>query len=108
MNVPNRPVSRAPSHLNSPQRIGRLANENLDWGAAKIHAELQKLGFAIAERSVARYLRRIVRRGDPDKKWLAFLQNHREAIAAFDFFTVPTVTFRVLYCMNGARYSTAM
>lgn len=78
--------------------IGRLANENPDWGAPKIHAELQKLGFVIAERSVARYLRRIVRRGDPDKKWLAFLQNHREVIAAFDFFTVPTVTFGVLYC----------
>jgi hypothetical protein len=60
--------------------------------------EIQKLGFGIAERSVARYLRRIVRRGDPDKKWLAFFKNHREVIAAFDFFTVPTVTFRALYC----------
>jgi putative transposase len=78
--------------------IRRLAKENPDWGAPKIHAELQKLGFSVAERSVARYLRRMVRRGDPDQKWLAFLQNHREVIAAFDFFTVPTVTFRVLYC----------
>jgi transposase InsO family protein len=26
------------------------------------------------------------------------LQNHREVIAAFDFFTVPTVTFQLLYC----------
>jgi transposase InsO family protein len=47
---------------------------------------------------VARYLRRIRRRGDPGKRWLAFLQNHREVIAAFDFFTVPTVTFKLLYC----------
>ena len=47
---------------------------------------------------MARYLRGIVRRGDPKRKWLAFLQNHREVIAAMDFFTVPTVTFRVLYC----------
>jgi hypothetical protein len=78
--------------------IGRLAKENPAWGAPKIHAELQKLGFTIAERTVARYLRRVVRRGDPGQKWLAFLQNHREVIAAFDFFTVPTVTFRVLYC----------
>jgi transposase InsO family protein len=29
---------------------------------------------------------------------LAFLQNHREVIVAFDFFTVPTVTFQLLYC----------
>ncbi len=27
-----------------------------------------------------------------------FLRNHREAIAAMDFFTVPTLTFGVLYC----------
>jgi len=47
---------------------------------------------------VARYLRGVRRRGDPGKRWLAFLQNHREAIAAFDFFTVPTVTFKLLYC----------
>jgi transposase InsO family protein len=76
----------------------RLAKENPDWGAPKIHAELQKLGFSVAERTVARYLGRVVRRGDPGQKWLSFLQNHREVMAAFDFFTVPTVTFRVLYC----------
>jgi hypothetical protein len=37
---------------------------------------------------------------DPDrvKRWLAFLRNHREAISAMDFFTVPTITFGVLYC----------
>ena len=28
--------------------------------------------------------------------WAAFLKNHHEAIAAMDFFTVPTVTFRLL------------
>src|SRR5215469_9546934 len=55
-----------------------LADENPDWGAPKIHGELQHLGFAITERTVARYLRRIRRRGDPARKWLAFLQNHRE------------------------------
>jgi len=78
--------------------ITRLAKENPDWGAPKIHGERQKLGFTIAERTVARYLRRVMRRGDPDRKWLAFLQNHREVLAACDFFTVPTVTFRELYC----------
>ena len=47
---------------------------------------------------MARYLRRMRRRGDPAKSWLTFLQNHREVIAAFDLFTVPTVTFQLLYC----------
>ena len=78
--------------------IRRLAQENRDWGAPRIHGELQKLGLVVSERTVARYLRRIRRRGDPSKSWLTFLQNHREVIAAFDFFTVPTVTFQLLYC----------
>ena len=78
--------------------IRLLAQENFDWGAPKIHGELQKLGFLLSERTVARYLRRIQRRGDPGKKWLAFLHNHSEAIVAFDLFTVPSATFRVWYC----------
>jgi putative transposase len=78
--------------------IQRLAQENSNWGVPKIHGELLKLGFQISERTVARYLRRVGRRGDPAKRWRAFLQNHREAIVAFDFFTVPTVTLQSLYC----------
>jgi hypothetical protein len=78
--------------------IRPLAHENPGWGAPKIHGELQKLGFTLAESTVACYLRRLVPRGDATKRWWAFLQNHREAILALDFFTVPTVTFRVLYC----------
>ena len=79
--------------------VRRMAEENPTWGAPKIHGELQKLGFAVSERTVARYLRRVRRRGGPGKRWLAFLQNHREVIVALDFFTVPTVTFRLLYCL---------
>jgi hypothetical protein len=78
--------------------IQRLARENPDWGAPKIHGELLKLGFVVSERIVARYLRRMRRRGDPSNSWLAFLQNHREVIVAFDFFTVPTLTLQLLYC----------
>jgi hypothetical protein len=29
---------------------------------------------------------------------LSFLRNHREALAAMDFFTVPTFTFSLIYC----------
>src|SRR5947209_4067731 len=66
--------------------IRRLAKENPGWGAPKIHGELLKLGLVVCERSVARYLRRMRRRSNPGKQWLAFLQNHREVIVAFDFF----------------------
>ena len=44
--------------------IRRLAQENQGWGAPKIHGKLQKLRVVVSERSVARYLRRVRRRGD--------------------------------------------
>ena len=79
--------------------IRLMASENPEWGAPKIHGELLKPGFEVSERTVARYLRMMrPRRGDPAKRWLSFLANHRKAIAAFDFFTVPTLTFQLLYC----------
>src|SRR5450759_2271124 len=78
--------------------IFRMVAENPTWGAPRIHGELLKLGFDLSERSVSRWIRRAPRNPDPVKRWLTFLRNHREAIAAMDFFTVPTLTFGVLYC----------
>src|SRR5215831_1546904 len=78
--------------------IFRMAAENPTWGAPRIHGELLKLGFCISEPTVSRWLRRAPRNPDPAKPWLRFLRNHRDAIAAIDFFTVPTFTFGVLYC----------
>ena len=59
------------------------------------------LGLNISEPTVSRYLKRLKPRGNAEKaqRWLVFLKNHREVIAALDFFTVPTLTFRVLYCL---------
>jgi hypothetical protein len=68
--------------------VYRMTAENSGKGAPKIHRELLKLGFEVSERTVARYLQRLRRQGDPAKRWLAFLANHREVIVAFDFFTV--------------------
>jgi putative transposase len=78
--------------------IFRMVAENPTWGAPRIHGELLKLGFDLSERSVSRWIRRAPRDPDPVKRWLTFLRNHREAIAAMDFFTVPTLTFGILYC----------
>ncbi len=75
-----------------------MIKENTTWGAPRIHGELLKLGFDISERTVSRYIRRISPSGQSKKAWATFLQNHREVITAMDFFTVPTLTFRVLYC----------
>src|SRR5262245_5428331 len=82
------------------QLIRRMKSENPSWGAPRIHGELLQLGFEVSEPTVSRYLQRLKRQPDKAKvqRWLAFLQNHREVIAAFDFFTLPTLSFRVLYC----------
>ncbi len=76
--------------------IHRLASEN-NWRARKIHAELNKLGFSVGLATVSRYLPK--RAPDPGKqqRWMTFLRNHRDGIAAMDFFVVPTVGFRLLY-----------
>ena len=84
--------------------IFRMAAENPTWGAPRIHGELLKLGFALSESTVSRWLQRAPRDPDVSRHWLTFLRNHREAIAAMDFFTVPTVTFGVLYCFFIIRH----
>ena len=78
--------------------IFRMAAENPTWGAPRIHGELLKLGFVLSEPTVSRWLRKVRRTPDPAQRWLTFLRNHRDAIAAIDFFTVPTLTFGILYC----------
>jgi putative transposase len=83
------------------QLIRRMKADNPSWGAPRIHGELLMLGLDISEPTVSRYLKRLKPRGNAEKaqRWLVFLKNHREVIAALDFFTVPTLTFRVLYCL---------
>jgi len=78
--------------------IFKMMLENPTWGAPRIHGELLMLGFDVSERSISRWMRRAPRNPEPARRWLAFLRNHREAIAAMDFFTMPTITFGALYC----------
>jgi putative transposase len=78
--------------------IGRMVMEN-QWGAPRIHGELLKLGFHVSERTVSRYVRACRPKQPPGTSWKAFLRNHRDVLAAMDFFTVPTVTFRLLYVL---------
>src|ERR1019366_4844356 len=84
--------------------IFRMAAENPTWGAPRIHGELLMLGFDVSERTISRWMRRAPRDPEPAKRWLAFLKNHREAIASMDFFTVSTATFRLLYCFFVIRH----
>jgi putative transposase len=91
-------VGRKPTSKELREHIFRMVAENHTWGAPRIHGELRMLGFDISERTVLRWMRKAPKDTVPARRWAAFLSNHREAIAAMDFFTVPTFTFGVLYC----------
>ena len=78
--------------------IFRMVAENPTWGSPRIHGELKMLGIDISERTVVRWMRRAPKNSKPTKSWAVFLNNHPEFLAAMDFFTVPTLTFGVLYC----------
>src|SRR5262245_23736657 len=68
--------------------IGETSRANHLWGAPHIHGELLKLGFTLAQSTVARYMYR----GPPSQGWRTFLTNHADGIAAIDLFVLPTIT----------------
>jgi transposase InsO family protein len=75
--------------------IRQMSAENPLWGAPRIHGELLKLGFEVAQSSVAKYM--VKRSGPPSQGWRTFLRNHGSDIAAMDLFVVPTIGFDLLY-----------
>ena len=77
--------------------IGEMSRANPLWGAPHIHGELLKLGFEVAQSTVARYMCRHSR--PPSQGWRTFLSNHADGIAALDLFVLPTIAFRILYCL---------
>ena len=74
-----------------------MAGANPLWGAPRIHGELRKLGIEISERTVSRLLARVSR--PPSQPWRTFLANHLSALVSMDFFTVSTLTGRVLFVL---------
>ena len=82
--------------------IRRMSRENPTWGAPRIVSELALLGHDVAEGTVAKYMVRT--RKPPSQTWRTFLDNHVADIVACDFFTIPTVTFRVLYVFIVLRH----
>ena len=71
--------------------IRRMSMENPLWGAPRIHGELLKLGFEVAQSSVAQYM---VKHG-----WRTFLRNHAPDIAAMDF-CCPDDPLRPALCLR--------
>ena len=75
--------------------IRQMSLDNPLWGAPRIHGELLKLGFQVAQSTVAKYMERQGR--PPGQSWWTFLRNHLPEIAAVDLFVVPTLAFNLLY-----------
>jgi transposase InsO family protein len=81
--------------------IQQTSLENPLWGAPRIHGELLKLGFEVAQSSVAKYM--VKRRGPPSQGWRVFVRNHAPEIAAMDLFIAPTISFDLLYAFVIVR-----
>jgi hypothetical protein len=88
---------RPPVHAEIKALITRMATANPLWGAPRIHGELLKLGFDVAERTVSRLLPK--RPTPPSQTWRTFLANHVRDLVSLDFFTVPTARLRVLFVL---------
>src|SRR3989475_12430143 len=78
-----------------------MSAENPLWGAPRIHGELLKLGFEVAQSSVAKYM--VKRCGPRSQAWCTFLRNHAPDIAAMDLFVVPSIGFDLLYALVIVR-----
>jgi transposase InsO family protein len=77
--------------------IRRMWAANPTWGSPRIRDELAKLGLAASTATIRKY--RPKSRRPLSQNWRTFLRNHAGAIAAMDFFVVPTATFRLLYVL---------
>jgi putative transposase len=75
--------------------IRTMSKNNSLWGAPRIHGELLKLGINVSQATVAKYMIRHPK--PPSQTWRTFLKNHSKQLASIDFFTVPTISFRILY-----------
>jgi hypothetical protein len=70
-------------------------------GAPRVHGELLKLGFDVAQSSVAKSMAK--RRGPPSQGWRTFRWNHAPDVAAMDLFVVSTIGFDLLYAFLIVR-----
>ena len=82
--------------------IRRMSLENPFWGTPRIQSELRLLGYEASKATVDKY--KVRRRKPPSQTWRTFLDNHVRDIVAVDFFTVPTATFRILFCFIVLRH----
>ena len=78
--------------------INQIAQANITWGVPRIHGEIVKLGYNVSQATVYRYLKRRGRKR-PSQNWQTFLKNHSKEIISMDFFSVPTLNFKIVYVL---------
>ena len=86
--------------------IRRMSRENPLWGTPRIQSELRLLGYEASKATVDKY--KVRHHKPPSQTWRTFLDNHLRDIVAVDFFTVPTATFRILFCFIVLRHHRRM
>src|SRR4051794_33305707 len=92
---PRRRRGRPTTAIEIRRLIERMVAANPLWRAPRIHGELKMLGIPISERTVSRILRKLPR--PPSQTWKTFLHNHLGQMVSIDFFTVPTISMKVLF-----------
>ncbi len=91
------PGGRPPIEGEIRELIRRISFDNPLWGAPRIHGELLKLGIDVCQTTVAKYM--VKGKGRGGQTWQTFLKSHKDGIASLDFLVVPTVGFKLLYCL---------
>lgn len=84
--------------------IRRISKENPLWGAPRIHGEILLLGNSISQTTVAKYMVKRTTNGG-GHTWKTFIENHRDGIASMGFIIVPTIRFKLLYCLVITNHS---
>ena len=83
-----------------------MVEENPTWGAPRIHGELLNLDLKSPNVTSLDTSSALSPPDQTCKLWATFLRNHHELVTAMDF-TVPTLTFRVLYCFFVIEHPTS-
>jgi putative transposase len=93
-----KPSGRPNTNAELRTLIRQISSDNPLWGAPRIHGEILMLGYTVSQTTVAKYMvRRPCRSGGPT--WKTFLKTPADGIASMDFIIVPTIGFKLLYCL---------
>ena len=96
----NRALGRPRASAEVEALVVRMAQENRGWGYRRLQGAIANLGYQLASNTIRGMLKRHGIEPAPEREkkttWREFLTQHRDLIAAADFFTVEVWTRRGL------------